>query len=90
MSEALMARLAEEKLKPGTAVGAGVEDKDVESGELGDCLLQNREGEEDLYCDKPFLMAGAVPLPDWFTDFRQPRLIRPVLDVGAEGFRMAA
>lgn len=90
LSEAMMETLAEEKLKPGTAVVAGEEETKAEGGERGDCLLQNRAGEEDLYRDNSYLISGAIPLPDWFTDFRQPRLLRPVLDVGFREWKMAA
>lgn len=93
LSEALMEKLADEKLKPGTAVVVGEDENEVEGGELGVVALQVREGEEDLYCDKSFFTHEDdedEPLPDWIIDLRQPDFIRPVLDAGFSGMRMAA
>ena len=90
MSEALMEKLANEKLGLGAAAVVGEEVVKADEAELEGLLLQKKEGEEDLYWDNSFLMDDAEPLPDWFIDFRQPRFIRPVLDVGFGQFRMAA
>ena len=77
LSEALMEMLANEKLGLGTAVVVGEEETKADEAELGVVLLQEREGEEDLYCDKSFLIHEDIedePLPDWIIDLRQPEV----------------
>lgn len=93
LSEALMEMLANEKLGLGTAVVAGEQEKEVGVRELAVVAPQDKEGEEDLYCDKSFFIQSDLqddPLPEWIIDLRQPEIIRPVLDADFGRFRMAA
>ncbi len=92
-SEALMGLIEGEKLDPGTTVVVGEEGMKAEEVGLGVVALQEREGEEDLYCDKTFFIPNQLqvePLPDWIIDLRQPEFIRPVLDSDFGRFKIAA
>jgi hypothetical protein len=90
LTEAFMELLAQEKLEPGTAVVVGEEGQKADEAVVPVSLLQDREGEEDLYYDNKLFIDAYGLLFDCFIDFRQPRFIRPLLVVGAGGWRMAA
>ena len=90
LTEALMELLAQEKLEPGTAVVVAEEAVKADEAVVPVPLLQEREGEEDLYYDKNFFIDADDPSLDWFFYFGQPRFVRPFLVVGAGGWKMAA